>query len=218
MMEQKNFSLREKKFAKTKIALMDEFITRLQDQRFNDISIKDVCDRVEVSEATFYNYFPQKVDLIIYFKQLFAIKSIWLVQKKGQQLSSVGQIHLFFSIMADEMPSPNMFYEFIAIFVGERFRMEAQEISPVERFYAFPKCPGIEDIPAMTFEHYLLQIVVQALKDKSIKTKLPAVDILTGLMSILVGVPMTIDAGDFTHLGKHYKKQLSIYFKGIQNR
>ncbi|MCD4781763.1 MAG: TetR/AcrR family transcriptional regulator [Candidatus Omnitrophica bacterium] len=217
-MDPNNFLLREKKYAKTKIAVMNEFITRLQTQRFHDISIKDVCDQVEVSEATFYNYFPQKVDLIIYFKQLFAIKTIWLVQKKGHQLGAVDQIHLLFSIIAEEMPGSNMFYEFISICVGEHFRHEALEISIAERYYAFSECPGIEDIPAMTFEIYLLQIIVQAVKEKSINTKLKAEEILIGLMAILVGIPMTIEEEDFECLGKHYKKQLAVYLKGVNNK
>ncbi|NLE65671.1 MAG: TetR/AcrR family transcriptional regulator, partial [Elusimicrobia bacterium] len=61
-------SLREKKFVKTKVSLMQEFMKRLKSTRFSEISIKEVCETVEVSESTFYNYFPQKVDVVCYFK------------------------------------------------------------------------------------------------------------------------------------------------------
>lgn len=57
-------SLREKKYAKTKLALLDAATERIGEKTFDAISVKELCEQAEVSEATFFNYFPKKQDLL----------------------------------------------------------------------------------------------------------------------------------------------------------
>jgi len=84
---EQDYSLREKKFVKTKVSLMQAFMSRLKTTRFANISIKEVCESVEVSEGTFYNYFPQKVDVVYYYKSLVSVKIAWEINRKKSELS-----------------------------------------------------------------------------------------------------------------------------------
>jgi len=59
-MKEKEYPLREKKHARTKITIMAAFIKCLEKTRFEDISIRQICKSVEVSEGTFFNYFPRR--------------------------------------------------------------------------------------------------------------------------------------------------------------
>ena len=60
-----NFGLREKKHAQTKLAILTEFITHLESGKpIDELSNKEICNRVNISEATFYNYFPQKKEIL----------------------------------------------------------------------------------------------------------------------------------------------------------
>ncbi|MBU4333685.1 MAG: TetR/AcrR family transcriptional regulator [Candidatus Omnitrophica bacterium] len=212
---EKDYSLREKKISKTKIALMNEFVKRLEVTRFNDISIKDVCDSVEVSEATFYNYFPKKSDLVQYFKELLTLKTIWEVEQKGSKMTPIEKIDLFFSVQADNMPNTNAFYELVSIFTGEKMRNIRLQLSASDKYYAFPDCEGIEEMPSMLFEEFLAAAMKQAIKDGSIVTKTKPADIVIGLMTIFVGIPLAIEEKDFVNLKNHYKKQLSVFWKGL---
>ena len=76
-MRVKEYSLREKKHARTKIAIMNAFIKRLEKTRFDDISIREICKSVEVSEGTFFNYFSEKIDIINYYSHLLFLKIFW---------------------------------------------------------------------------------------------------------------------------------------------
>ncbi|MBU0469289.1 MAG: TetR/AcrR family transcriptional regulator [Candidatus Omnitrophica bacterium] len=212
---EKDYSLREKKISKTKIALMNEFVKRLEVTRFNDISIKDVCDSVEVSEATFYNYFPKKSDLVQYFKELLTLKTIWEVEQKGSKMTPIEKIDLFFSVQADNMPNTNAFYELVSIFTGEKMRNIRLQLSASDKYYAFPDCEGIEEMPSMLFEEFLAAAMKQAIKDGIIVTKTKPADIVIGLMTIFVGIPLAIEEKDFVNLKNHYKKQLSVFWKGL---
>jgi len=80
-MVKKEYSLRERKHAKTKIAIMDAFIKRLEKTRFDDISVRQICKDVDVSEGTFFNYFPEKIDIINYYMHLEFLQVVWKARK-----------------------------------------------------------------------------------------------------------------------------------------
>src|SRR5215210_4290457 len=67
-------SLRERKFAKTKLALLRAAVTRLEQKRLSEITVKELCEHVQVSEATFFNYFPRKDDLLHYFTRIWTLE------------------------------------------------------------------------------------------------------------------------------------------------
>ena len=75
------YSLRERKYAKTKISLANAFMERLKTKRFSDIAIKEVCENVEVSEGTFYNYFQ----CILRYREVFRERyPLLLPQQAGE--------------------------------------------------------------------------------------------------------------------------------------
>lgn len=61
----KNIPQKEKKFARTKIALLNALISAMGKKSFAEIKIKDLCLTAEISEPTFYNYFTEKNHLSI---------------------------------------------------------------------------------------------------------------------------------------------------------
>jgi hypothetical protein len=77
MNEQPDFPLRQRKYARTKLALMNAALERLKDKSLEEISVRELCEEAEVSEATFFNYFPSKTDLLVYFVQLWTIEAGW---------------------------------------------------------------------------------------------------------------------------------------------
>jgi len=214
--EKQNLSLREKKAAKTKLALVNEFINRLSTTGFGDISIKEVCASVEVSEGTFYNYFPQKVDLIKFYHQLNTIKIIWLVKNKKDSHNILNMFILFFDILAEEMPHENLFFELMSIYTGEKIECEAHEVTLAEKLLAYPDCPGIEAVPVVTFEGFLFDGIQKAISEGVLKTEYSGEDIVVGLMSIILGIPVALENFDAESLKQNYRKHAEIFLKGIQ--
>jgi len=97
----KDYSLRQIKHAKTRIAIMDAFIKRLEKTRFDDIAIREICKSVEISEGTFFNYFPQKIDIVNYYVSLMFIEVIWKMRKDAPSNEYINTINTFFAIMAE---------------------------------------------------------------------------------------------------------------------
>ena len=74
MIEQ--YPLRERKHAQTKVDLGKAFFNELCKTGFYNVSIKKVCQIANVSEGTFFNYFPQKVDILCYALRMSALQTI----------------------------------------------------------------------------------------------------------------------------------------------
>lgn len=217
-MEEQNFPLRERKHAKTKVALTMAFVERLKSARLDDISIKEVCDSVEVSEGTFYNYFPAKIDLIYYYQQLMDLKIIWETQRRAKKDSLLHRIDVMIDVLVKEINHPYLLYELISIFVGQKVKPKHPDIPRAERFYAFPNCKGIEDIQIISLEDFLYKNLEEAAKQGELPKRVDANDVLVMLMTIIVGVPLAISYENFNTLGPHFKKQLSFLWKGLGRR
>jgi AcrR family transcriptional regulator len=214
-MEEQHFPLRERKHAKTKVALTMAFVERLKSARLDDISIKEVCDSAEVSEATFFNYFPAKIDLIYYYQQLIHLKIMWETERKAKDGSPLHRIDVMFDVLAKQINHPYLFYELISIFVGQKVKPKLTDISLAERLYALPNCKGIEDVPLILLEDFLYKNLAEAAKQGELPTGVDLNDVLVMLMTIIVGVPLAISYEKFNTLGTHYKKQLSFLWEGL---
>ncbi|SFV61030.1 hypothetical protein MNB_SV-13-1376 [hydrothermal vent metagenome] len=71
---------RQKKYAKTKIALLHALLKELEKKSLSEIMIKELAYITEVSEPTFFNYFDSKNDMLVYFIQLWSIDMNALAQ------------------------------------------------------------------------------------------------------------------------------------------
>ena len=211
-MTKEKYSLREKKHAKTKVALANAFIKRLETTRFSDISIKEVCQSVEVSEGTFYNYFPQKLDIISHFQYLHLLKMEWEISRQKNK-EPLELIELAFDSVASTIKHPYVFYEIVSIFTSEHIKSKKVYLTPAEKFYAFPDYPEIKKIMFESLEDFFLKHLKEAKKNGQLDKNINLKNAGVMLMTILIGAPLAIEFQDFNKLSKIYKNQLTTFRK-----
>ena len=163
-MTKRDCSLREKKHARTKIALMNAFIERLRNSRFENIAIKDVCQSAEISEGTFFNYFPEKIDVITYYVNLMTMKLIWKAWRKTSKGESIALINAFFKEMADEFTKLDITYEIISILVVQHEHPKKVAMPDIEKHLVFPDLAGIEDMSPLLIGEFFRECMEGALK------------------------------------------------------
>lgn len=210
-------SLREKKFIKTKVALMNAFIDRLQTTRMADVSIKDVCHSVEVSEGTFFNYFPRKIDLVYYCHQLFIYKVIYKTRHSVHSDRCLDLVDAFFQMVAEGFNQPSLVLEFISILTGEKEGMREIDIHPTEIAFALPECPGVEKEASemRTLADFFTDTLRRAVQNKELPKKINIDDMCVHLVTVLVGVSVAVEVKGFPQLGRYYKEHLNLLWKAI---
>jgi AcrR family transcriptional regulator len=206
----KEYSLREKKHARTKIALMNAFTERLRNSRFEDISIREVCKSAEISEGTFFNYFPGKIDVITYYVNLMTMKIIWKAQKKAPRCKYIALIKAFFEELADEFARINIKYEIISIIVTQHEKPKKAVISNVEKHLFFPDLDGIEDISPLLMDEFFRECMEGALKNGELPGRVNIDNALVSLMTIMVGTMIAVKFSDIKNIKYQYMRQLQI--------
>lgn len=218
-MDQDKYSLRERKHAKTKLSLMHAFIERLKTQRFEEISISELCAELDVAEGTFFNYFPRKIDVIRYFTDLITTHIIWKADQKIDEKNYLNNIDNIFYYLGEAIEnSTNLIYEIIAAFIGQKQVMDQMtKITKAEKHFAFPDCSGIEDIcpPSMLFEGYFEEVIKKAVKNKELP---PTVNIRTTVLflnMLMAGLPLAMKKEKLRDIKSENRKMLELLWKAL---
>ncbi|MBK6808527.1 MAG: TetR/AcrR family transcriptional regulator [Sandaracinaceae bacterium] len=154
--------LRERKFARTKVALLESAMRRVREgRRLDTISVKEICAEAQVSEATFFNYFPKKSDLLLYYVQLWTVEA----GARTAALSGLRAIEAIFAFTGERLGTqPTVLLELIVTLASDEGPLEFPDVSVAERAEAFPDLPGALDAEvrinvSSLFRQHLLQAV-----------------------------------------------------------
>lgn len=206
-MKAKEYTLREKKHARTKFGLMNAFIKRLKKDCFEDVRIKEVCRDVEVAEGTFYNYFPEKIDVIGYFLLIRTLQITAQVRKEVPEGQNIARINATFDKIAQQFVNSNIIYQVISVLLIQKERPRLMKISGLEKKLAVPDEKGVEDVPSLLMDEWLMACLVAAQKNGELPAKVNIGDLLVSLMTILTGTLIATKFGDISR-GYHFKRQL----------
>jgi AcrR family transcriptional regulator len=217
MPERQRTSLRERKFARTRLALADVATRHLEMASFETLSVKTLCERVQISEATFFNYFPHKEDLIVYLDRLWTLELNWYGQQAASQQQGLSVIEALFRYTAIQIQKkPGLMGEVIAHEARSRARHAGPEITIAERQLAFSDLPGIEDLPDDSLEGLLRSALQDGIDAGELPANTAVPAAMVGLVSIFYGVPLAMQQGNVAAIGAMYRQQLAILWEGLR--
>ncbi len=218
MVELNGIPLRERKHAQTKIALLNAALKRLRDETLAEISVKDICDTIPVSEVTFYNYFPKKSSLLTYFIRLWTIEIQYNSRKKFGEDAGLEAIEEILEYTAKMIrDKPYVIGEIIVLITRSREKIPFEKLSIAEKITAYPDKKGIEEIDVIEFPLILKKHLKNAIKkgDLPIKTDLDVT--LHALLSIFFGTPLMMEKCNPRGIKTNYSKQLKLIWAGIRS-
>ncbi|MFA6637171.1 MAG: TetR/AcrR family transcriptional regulator [Candidatus Omnitrophota bacterium] len=222
MFVERDVPLRERKQAKTKVNLAKDFLKSLTKQRYEDISIKSICEKAEVSEGTFYNYFPQKADLFNYIISLYYKRNIWETDRKESREDPVKWTEAYFyNIVNMVIDLGDLSNEIFANMIRERSKPKKINISVLEFLYMFPDVKGewtFDEIPQEGSREDCLDEITEKIVSKKIcKKDIKSQDMAAYLKSMLGGISFLRILYEDENINDIVKKQLSIFWDGIKN-
>lgn len=214
-MELNQYSLRERKHARTKIAVINAFIDALEKSRYEDISIRSICKAVDISEGTFFNYFSEKLDILDYYAQLLFLKINWDARQEANEEDFPYFLDVLFRKLAEEHKNPNIIYKMMSVLLVQQQRPKRVEIPEVELKTFFPDCPGIEDIPQVRPGEFFSECLEKARKNNKIPAGVKLEDLNISLNTILIGTMLALKFGEQSSKGYHYERQLKLLWKAL---
>jgi len=210
-------SLRERKFAKTRLALAEAASRHLEAGSLESLSVKSLCERVQISEATFFNYFPRKEDLVVYLDRLWTLELNWYGQQAMQQHQGLAVIESLFRYTSIQIQKkPGLMGEIIAHEARTRERHSGPEITLAERLMAFSDLQGIEATPDDSLEGLLRGSLQAAIEQGDLPVNTAIAAAMVGLVSIFYGVPLALQHSNPAAIAAMYRQQLELLWKGLR--
>jgi len=217
MAKKRIIPLREEKHIRTKLALLNEIASGLKNQTFRDINIKEVCQRVLVSEPTFYNYYPRKRDVFIYFIRLWKIDLSWHLQRLSKDLSFREVVDAVFDFYAKlHSENPRLFNEMTTALLQEGQRDFIIELSFAEKYLAFPGRKGMVPLSSTSFETDMIKWINKAKEQGVLKETIDSEMLLMNIMSICMSVwAQTESIVKKRPIKEYYTELFNILWEGV---
>lgn len=211
-------SLRDKKCANLKKKIIDAMLSKITNIDFDHVSIKEICMELEISEGTFYNYFPKKTDILLNFIEFWAIDAFYhakIVEKTQGSIAAINEIFDFTGLGI--IRQPVIMYEIIAYIAKQKNKLCFGKLSPGDIKHSFDKI-CLDSIDFHGFNDIIIPFLENAKKQKLIKPDLCLDNILLQLKTVFFGTPIAVGQENAHLVGDLYKKNLSIIwnFYGIK--
>lgn len=209
-------SSRERRRAKTKLALVAAAASKIELKPFEVISVKEICDGVSVSENVFYTHFSKKSDLLAYCVELWNLEiqlRAWHAVNGRTGLPMVGAV--FEQVSSHVRGRPGLTGELIGILARRREHAVWPYITAVERQIAFPEFADISHFEAQPIDEFMEFHLRQAVTHG----ELPAhvrVDAFAGaLASFFFGAPVALRSKRAA-IDQAYRNQLNMLLIGAR--
>jgi AcrR family transcriptional regulator len=224
MTDLKQFPLRERKKAVTRLAILDAVITRLDEKPLADITIEEICEDADISRGTFFQYFPQKPDVLVFYGLLWNLEAMWTATCSPDVTSGIHAIEQMFTSLGQEVEThPRLWMEIVSVrsLMPEKFAAmgtrEADQIPAVERLIRFPGLPGIESIPEGNFRQFFMYNLKAAIDRKELPQ---TTDIETAFLSLactFYGIPLMSFDKTPVRCSAAFASQLALLWKGLKS-
>lgn len=220
MKEGKRPALRETKYARTKLALLDAALALIRQKPFDDIAVTELCETAEVSYATFFNYFPKKDDLLVYFIQLWSVEVAWHARRTEPGKGALAAIESIFGHTASQCEKgPEIMGEIIALMARRRPGgvSRPSPLTEAEKRIRFPHIGDFKGLGDMGLESILPPLIAASIKNGELPASTDREMVLEGLAAVFLGVPVALAAYGPANYKKAYARQLQTLWAGIRS-
>lgn len=210
-------SLRERKHARTRLALVSALQDALERQSFAELPVKSLCHTVEVSEATFFNYFASKSNLLEYAIQFWLLELQLALHSRQPEpgMRSIEAVFSYFALQCKNRPG------FMRAFLGwlANGGVLSSDMAPteLERQLAWPDQEQASTVKSYALDALLAQQLEQAVSKNQLPGNILIPTLLTALIALLFGIPLALLSSDPERIGSMYQQQLQIFWSGVRS-
>jgi len=209
---------REIKTAQNKQTILNSLLARMHKEVFDKIKISDLCTDANISQASFYNYFPQKSDILVYYIQLWAVKMHWqiLIERK---LIGLNAIDALFNLTAETCATqPQLMAEIVAFQAKSLKKIKVTPLSKADKLVAYPNYQGIETMVVEDLPALLSINVQQAIDAKELPRCSDVGTLIVSLCATFFSVPIMFNQSPLADIQAAYQQQLSLFRLGAINQ
>lgn len=209
--------LRERKLARSRLTLLDAFVERMDQRPIEEIAVRELCAAAEVSEATFFNLFDGKPELVVFFIQLWSLEMAWVARGVLADKGALAAIEAVFAQTATSVAAhPRVMGEVIAAQARLDGPPPHRTLTLAERLLRFPDHPGIEALPAEGLDALFPWLLDEAVRRGELPADTDLRFLFLNLAAIFFGTPIALRAIDPAMVGPAWTAQLAMLWRGAR--
>jgi AcrR family transcriptional regulator len=208
-------SLRKEKAARLKVQVLEHTIKLIGKKAFDDIYVEDICEKVKISKVTFFKYFPQKEDVLLYHFRIWCLaRSVELKQKPKEGLQAV---YALLDKLSEECENhPGLMLSLIGYLSDFKRPPKPFPVKPEEKKLLFPDIEDVISIEILSLDQMLEKFSLEAIMKKEITKTSSTRDITNLFTTLFLGSVITGHINQQTPYKLFFRRNLDNLLKGLQ--
>lgn len=206
--------IRKVKAARLKLQILEHTVKLIGRKSFEDLHVDHVCDKVKVSKVTFFKYFPQKEDILLYYHRIWCFnRAVELEVKKKEGLAGV--IYLF-DKMSDEYENyPGLLLSLIGYLSNPKRKPKPIGVKLEEKQLLFPDHSDIKMVEILSIDQMMEKFVLEAIFKKEIVRSSATGDISNLLLTVLYGSIIVAHTKQQSPVKLFFRRNLEMVLKSV---
>jgi AcrR family transcriptional regulator len=208
-------SLRKEKAARLKVQVLEHTLKLVGKKAYDDIYVEDICEKVKISKVTFFKYFPQKEDVLLYHFRIWCLgRSVELRQKPKEGIQGV--YYLLDKLSEECENHPGLMLSLIGYLSDFKRPPKPFPVKPEEKKLLFPETEDISSIEILSLDQMLEKFTLEAIFKKEITKSSSTRDITNLFNTIFLGSIITAHLNQQSPLKLFFRRNLDNLMKGLQ--
>jgi AcrR family transcriptional regulator len=195
--------------------VLEHTIKLIGKKAFDDIYVEDICEKVKISKVTFFKYFPQKEDVLLYHFRIWCLaRSVELKQKPKEGLQAV---YALLDKLSEECENhPGLMLSLIGYLSDFKRPPKPFPVKPEEKKLLFPDIEDVISIEILSLDQMLEKFSLEAIMKKEITKTSSTRDITNLFTTLFLGSIITGHINQQTPYKLFFRRNLDNLLKGLQ--
>jgi AcrR family transcriptional regulator len=208
-------SLRKEKAARLKFQVHSQTLRLIGRKSFDDLYVDDLCAKVKISKVTFFKYFPQKEDVLLYFFRIWCLqRAVELRSKPKEGLPGIYYMFDKLSELCDE--HPGLILSLVSYLADLRRPPKPFPVKAEEKVLFFKDVKDINSVEISSVDQMFEKFALEAIFRKEITKSTSTRDITNMLMTLFMGGIVTSHLNQIGTYKQFFRRNLDLMIKGLQ--
>lgn len=207
--------IREKKSAKIKLQVLRVTLELVGKKSFKELYVDQICEEVKISKVTFFKYFPQKEDILLYYYRVWCLENIVTISKKPEGIDRVKAVFESMAITYDKYPG--LILSLISYLTSHTRPPAPFPFKPIERELQFPEIGNILEYELLSLPQMLEKYLLEAVFLNQIQKNRDTKELSHLFLSAIYGCIMTSHLRQVDSVNVLMKRNLEVLIKGLNS-
>ena len=207
-------NLRKEKAARLKIQILQTTLKLIGKKAFEDLYVDDLCAKVKISKVTFFKYFPQKEDILLYYFRIWCLECA--AELKSKPREGLQGIYFLSDKLSEECEShPGLMLSLIGYLSDVKRPPKPFTVKPEEKVLILPDRDDVNSIEIFSLDQMIEKFALDAIFKKEITKSSATRDITNLFMATILGSIIAGHLSQISQLKYFFRKNIDLVMKGL---